>query len=247
MPEDTRLDSIPTGLTCEGVHRAIVEYLLTENQNMTGVNMLDIPCGNGELISSLRRFFPAANVRGCDLEKPAMLTTDDFAFVDASRTFVVFPDRKFDYVFSVSGVMEFDNTLQFFENCYHHLREGGQFIVTNDNLVTIRDRLSYFWLGKARQFQLFVNQGQETWKLIPIHNLIRILRDAGFTIRKLDYVSVRPKDWLLLPLALLIYPIQAVYIRLTRNSMTLAEKYSMYPFRSLLYRHYIIVCDKLPA
>lgn len=245
MPKNTRLDSIPTGLTCKGVHRAVIEHLIDEGQDMTHKNMLDIPCGNGDLISSLRLFFPKADVRGCDLEKPAMLTVDEFAFVDANRSFTVFPDRKFDYVFSVSGVMEFDNTGQFFESCYNHLREGGQFIVTNDNLVTVHDRIAYFWLGKARQFQIFVTQGQVTWKLIPVHNLLRILRDAGFKVRRLDYVSIEPKDWLLLPVALLIYPIQLAYIRLTRNEMPLAEKLSMYPFRSLLCRHYIIVCDKV--
>lgn len=206
--------------------------------------MLDIPCGKGDLISSLRLFFPKAEVYGCDLEKPPVLTHTDFAFVDANRSFTVFNDRKFDYVFSVSGVMEFDNTLQFFESCYNQLQDGGQFVVTNDNVVAMRDRISYFWLGKTRQFQLFVNQNQVTWKVIPIHNMLRIIQDAGFKIRKLEYVSIKYRDWLLLPLALLVYPFQLLYINFTRNAMPLAQKRRMYPFRSLLCRHYIIVCEK---
>ena len=247
MSKNPRLDSIPKGCTCQGVHRAIIEYLLEARQDLAGRTMLDIPCGQGELISSLRSFFPGADVRGCDLRKPEALASDDFSPVDASRPFTVFPGRKFDYVFSVSGVMEFDNTLQFFESCRDHLRDGGHFIVTNDNVVAMRDRIAYFWLGKVRQYRLFVTPGQSTWKVIPIHNMLRILQDAGFRIREVRYVSLRPKDWLMLPLALLVYPIQFFYIYFNRSKMPLTERRALYPFRSLLCRHYIIVCQKAAA
>lgn len=63
--------------------------------------------------------------------------------MDASRSFNVFPPTKFDLVLSVSGVMEFDNTLQFFEQCKNHLNVGGMFLVSNDNLMSVRDRLSF--------------------------------------------------------------------------------------------------------
>ena len=48
----------------------------------------------------------------------------------------------------------------------------------------------------------------------------------------------------MLPLALLVYPIQLVYMTLSRSEMPLAERRVMYPFRSLLCRHYIVVCQK---
>lgn len=243
MPDQPSLEAMPTGMTCEGVHRAVVEQLLDERRDLRGARMLDIPCGNGDLAGTLSRFFPGVEVRGCDLEKPPTLAAEHFAQVDASRPFAVFPERPFDYVFSVSGVMEFDNTLQFFESCHHHLREGGRFIVTNDNLLTLWDRLCYLLVGKAT-FQIFVNQQQGTWKMLPLHNLLRLLRDAGFEVRRLRYVSLARRNLLLLPLAALVYPMQRLYARLSRNPMPLAEKRGMYPFRSLLCRHYIVVCEK---
>ena len=188
MHRDPRLDQIPSGCTCRGVARAIIEYLLQSGDDADGKTMLDIPCGEGALISSLRLFFPKAVVRGCDVRMPKTVSPDDFSTVDASRPFTVFPGTKFDFVFSVSGVMEFDNTLQFFARCRDHLRDGGLFLVTNDNVVAIRDRIAYFWLGKVRQYQLFVTQGQPTWKVIPIHNMVRILQDAGFRIREIRCV-----------------------------------------------------------
>ncbi len=245
--QDPRLHSMSRGDTSRGVNKGIIEYLLETRRDLTSSTMLDIPCGQGALISTLRSFFPGADVRGCDLSKPDALDAKDFSIVDASKPFAVFPDKKFDYVFSVSGVMEFDNTLQYFESCHHHLHDGGHFIVTNDNIVTISDRLIYFWLGKLRNFSLFVLQDFCTWKVIPIHNMVRILQDAGFRIQEIKYVSVKPKDWLMLPLAMLVYSVQTLYIQFNPARMALTERRAMYPFKSLLYRHYIIVCEKISA
>jgi hypothetical protein len=239
--------SIPTGMTCAGVHRAVIEHLLREDGLGSEMRVLDIPCGNADLMSSLHRFFPRAEVRGCDLAKPTTLDDDEFSMVDASRPFRVFSERKFDRILSVSGVMEFDNTLQFFETCHAHLHDDGQFIVTNDNVVAMRDRLMYLLLGKTRRFQMFVDVDAPTWKVIPLYNLLRLLQMAGFRVRRLQYVSAGWKDWLLLPLALVVYPLQSLYIRLTRNPMSLKHKRHMYPFRSLLCSHYVVYCDKVTS
>jgi len=115
--------------------------------------------------------------------------------------------------------MEFDNTLQFFSQCHNHLKDEGLFFVTNDNVAGIRDRLSFFWFGKPKQYSLFVTQKQTTWKIIPLSNMIRILQDAGFRIREIRYVPLRWKDWLTLPLALLIYPIQFLHIQTATTSI----------------------------
>jgi 2-polyprenyl-3-methyl-5-hydroxy-6-metoxy-1,4-benzoquinol methylase len=238
------LDQIPRGNTARGVNRAIIEYLQDSGKPRDGQAMLDIPCGRGSLVSTLRDFFPKALVKGCDVGMPASLSADDFALVDASRPFRVFAQTKFDVLLSVSGVMEFDNTLQFFEQCKNHLKDGGTFVVTNDNVVSLRDRLSYFWLGKVRPYHMFAARGQPTWKVIPIYNLVRLLQDAGFKINEIRYASVRAKDYLMLPLALLVYPVQFIYMQFAKHRMPVALRHAMYPFSSLLYRHYLVVCEK---
>lgn len=242
--QKTQLDAIPTGLSCPGVHRTVIQRLLELPGGLAGKRILDVPCGSGQLIGTLRSFFPESTVRGCDIQRPTELASEDFATIDANRPFTVFSEQPFDVVLSVSGVMEFDNTLQFFETCYRHLRPGGHFIVTNDSGVTVWDRISYLLLGKTRQFEIFVNQGQPTWKVLPLHNMVRLLRDAGFRVSAPEYVSIERRNWALLPLALLIHPIQVLYTRRSRNAMPLAEKRAMYPFRSLLCRHYVVHCEK---
>ncbi|MEI8340718.1 MAG: methyltransferase domain-containing protein [Verrucomicrobiota bacterium] len=238
------LDSIPDGCTCPGVHRAVIEYLLESENQSAGKKILDIPCGSGVLISSLRRFFPNAVLKGCDLKNPASLSGQDFETVDASRPFMVFDGKPFDYVISVSGVMEFDNTLRFFESCREHLRPDGRLIVTNDNISAIRDRLLYLMLGKTSRFPLYPTRDQPTWKAIPISNLIRILEDAGFDILEIRYLISGPKDWLFLPVALLVYPLQLLHRRFNRSGMPCGLRRAMVPFRSLLSRHYMVICKK---
>ncbi len=164
--------------------------------------------------------------------------------MDASRPFTVFNGKQYDYILSVSGVMEFDNTLQFFENCHKHLVNGGRFVVTNDNVVSVRDRIVYLLFGKVRQYRLFVTQGEGTWKVIPIHNLVRIIKDAGFQIREIKYTSFSMKDWPLIPFAILLYPIQLLHMWRNKTKMPWAERLALYPFKSLLYRHYVILCEK---
>ena len=242
-----KLGIIPTiirGNTCRGVNKAIIEYLLRSGEKYDGKAMLDIPCGDGDLMSSLRQFFPKAVVKGCDVQMPRTMSTDDFSRVDANHPFKVFPDTKFDVVLCVSGVCEFDNTLQFFTQCKDHLTDDGLFVVTNDNAMSLRDRIAYFWLGRHVVYGLFVMQEHCSWKMIPVSNMVRILQDSGFRIREIRYVSVKKKDYLMLPLALLVYPIQFLYMRFRRSGMPVAMRHAMYPFRSLIFRHYIIFCEK---
>jgi len=242
-----KLAGIPRGMTARGVHRAILEYLIEQGPIWDKKNILDLPCGQGELVGTLRNFFPDARVFGADMQLPNNLSKTNFAQVDASSVFNIFPSEKFDLITSVSGVMEFDNTLQFFEQCENMLNESGTFIVSNDNVMTVRDRLSFFWLGKFRQYSIFTKQEYPTWKVITIYNMIRILEDAGFKIKEIRYCAVRGKDYFMLPIAMLIYPIKFLYIQFAKHGMAVELRNKMYPFASLLHRHYFIVCERRVA
>lgn len=112
------LSLVPTGMTV-GAHRIVIELLLRINGPAHSPRILDIPCGNTDLVGSLHRFLPQAEVRGCNLARPPSLDEDDFAVVDVSRPFRVFSERAFDCIVSVSGIMEFDNNHMFHPfRCY---------------------------------------------------------------------------------------------------------------------------------
>jgi SAM-dependent methyltransferase len=236
------LDQIPKGNTCHGVNRAVIESLLAHDRSWAGRCILDMPCGAGVLLKVCRDFFPQADVKGADYRLPEGFPGNEVAWVDASKSFRVFPEMRFDAITSVSGVMEFDNTRQFFESCRAHLKEGGLLVVTNDNVITVRDRLAYLFFARTRQFKLLVTPGEPTWKVILVQNLVRILEDAGFEIRAIRYVSLRAKDWLQLPLALLIWPWQLAMRHAEKSAMPGRLRRMMFPFRALLCRHYVVEC-----
>ena len=106
------------------------------------------------------------------------------------------------------------------------------------------DRETFFWLGKFRRYHIFTQQRQTTWQVITIYNMIRILQDAGFTIKEVRYCSVRGKDYLMLPLALLIYPVQWLEVQVAKHARPVASRHAMSPFSCLLYRRYFTICEK---
>lgn len=242
MEPRPNLTDIPKGNTCDGVNRAVIEHLLAAPQDLTRARVLDLPCGTGGFLETLRRFFPEAVVRGADVMAPPEAT--DWAQADLSRAFTLFAPLKFDVITSISGVMEFDNTRLFFESCAQHLAEDGLLLVTNDNTFTVRDRLTFLCFGKVRRFHLLVAPGDPTWKMIPVQNLVRSLEDAGFTIESIRYVSAQPKDWMLWPLAAIIWPWQWAHVRFRRSTVPFSLRRAMFPFRALICRHYIVAARR---
>lgn len=75
------LSSIPRGNTCRGVHQEIIKFFVDQNlQENKKKSVLDIPCGNGDLMQSLKKFFPSISIKGCDIKKPFHIDKDDFFF-----------------------------------------------------------------------------------------------------------------------------------------------------------------------
>ena len=148
----------------------------------------------------------------------------------------------FSLITCISGVMEFDNTLNFLRQLREHITDDGLLIVTNDNLLSVRDRVLYFFTGRFRQFPIFVADDAPTWKILPLQNLLRILKDAGFESGEIRYVPAKATEWLWLPLALPIYLFQIFSFALGGGPVPYKEKAARYPFASLLSRHYVLIC-----
>src|SRR4029078_9949994 len=117
-------------------------------------------------------------------------------------------DKKFRVITSISGVTEFDNTQQFFEQLKPYLDPEGILIVSNDNVFSVRNRILFLLFGRFRQTHLFMGNEELTWKIIPLQNLTRILYEGGFEIAEVRYVPAKASEWLWLPLAVLIYIFQ---------------------------------------
>ena len=234
---------IERGETQKNVNRKVLEYITKKFDRRQVFTSLDLPCGSGLFIAYLNKLFPGSTIVGADIQKPSGETAYRHMHMDLSKDFLLQPEEKFDLITSISGIMMFGNTSNFIANCVRHLKNGSTFIITNDNFRTIKDKLSLLFLGKDRLFKLIYEDSEEVTQQVPIQELCRLLRINGLTIEKIEYTSMYVKDLIYLPIAILTYPIQLIYIWRYKTALT-SLKWTMFPFRHYFCKHYIIYTTK---
>lgn len=243
MSQSFRPELIERGNTQKGVSLTVAQLLHEWRMKNPGrlKSLFDIPCGQGEFLRSLQRVFPDLQLRGLDLmAEPHDEIKDLFIRGDAREPFGAVGGQKFDAITCISGVMCFDHVSGFFSSCRSHLNPGGHLIVTNDNVLTMRDRLSFLFLGHLKRFKLLYSIREGNWNVVLIQGLWKQFRANGFRIERVTYTSFYPEDLLFLPLALVIYPIWWLNIMLRKSEMSRRERHQLFPFRSLMCRHYVV-------
>lgn len=232
------------GQTQENVNQTILTCLYNRYPEDTSISFLDLPCGNLEFLKYVKVLFPSAELTGADICTPEIPTGINFQQMDLTQDFTLPAEKKFEVLSSISGVMMFSNTLSFIKNCTERLKDGGTFILTNDNNATVKDRLAYFFLGRYRIFNLVFEDNQLMTENVPIHELVRLMRTSGIRIDDITYTSMRSEDWLFLPFALIVYLAQWLYLKRLKTHLPETLKWQMYPFKHLFCRHYIITGTK---
>ena len=245
MKHSINLDrlEIPRGNTQKNVNRDILLYLLSAFETSSAFRVLDLPSGELEFLRLLRAVYPRASLTGGDLlhvEPPASI---NFRQTDATQPFDF--GGNFDLVTSISGIMMFGNTQLFLENCCRQLASEGLIIISNDSCFTIRDRLSYLFFGRFRRFKLLIENSEGLTQYIPLQEVCRQLKRNGVEVKDIVYTSFYPEDMLFLPFAFLLFPFQWLHLWRARSTISRSLRFRMFPFRSLLCRHYFVVGQKL--
>jgi SAM-dependent methyltransferase len=210
-----------------------------------GIRIVDLPCGRGPLLRDLRAHYPQASLSGVDIEKhpeAAAVPGVEFHARDFNKPLEL--PGEFDAAISVSGVMEFDNTAVFLKEVHRHLRPGGLFVVTNDSIQTLRDRISFLLLGKYSRYALYLQPGFVTYKSMPAQELHKLVEENGFKIDRIEFVVTMPEDWIFLPLALPVYLLQKVYSFIEKSPMPMEHRRRLFPLKALVARHYVIFATK---
>jgi hypothetical protein len=239
------LDEVERGNTCPGVNAEILHYIARRLDRSLPLRFLDVPCGDGAFLRSAARIFPASERFGADLCAAAE-TSDSIMEVisfDAAREHLPQNLGKFDVITSISGIMEFGNCLFFLEGLREMLSENGILIVSNDNLLSIRDRLLYAAFGRTRQYNGFAGSFP-TWKPTSVSALIRTIQEAGLVPFELQYVRPRIQEYLWSPIAMPVYAVQRLYDRISGFDAANKSGLNLRPFNSLFSRHYFIACRK---
>lgn len=237
--------AVARGQTQIGVNRAILTKLVNRFPAAAPLHVLDLPCGNLEFLTYVSQLFPAATLCGADIAPPVSSSSRiSFVETDLTKDFQLPAAQQFDLITSISGIMMFGNTLSFVRNCGARLKPGGTFVITNDNSATIMDRIAYLFFGRYRLFKPLYEDSEELTQYVPLQELCRLLRTHNIAIEQIEYTSFYRKDLLCLPLALVVCPLQRLYLRRLGTQLPARLVRQMYPFKALFCKHYIITGRK---
>jgi SAM-dependent methyltransferase len=236
-PKDIKIER---GETQKDVNSTLLNELTHIIDQNEAIKVLDLPCGTGQFLNYIKLLYPKAKLHGIDIEKGLKTEGIEFVQSDLSRNFNMSEEEQFDLITSVSGVMMFENTKFFIENCSKRLKKGGKFILTNDNSATIIDRLSFIILGRTRQFRIIYENDEGLKQNLSIQYLVRIMRLNNIEIQKVTYTSFYPKDLIYLPIALLCAPFQYLYLKRVKTELPASLVKQMFSFKQYLYKHYIL-------
>jgi len=235
---------IERGETQRNVNQTILNNLVKKFHKEQAISVLDLPCGDLLFLGYLKKLFPNASILGADIMTPKPKMDIDFVQMDLTKEFEISREEQFDLITSISGVMMFGNTHGFIENCASRLKPNGTLVITNDNSMTMMDRIRYMVLGRVRMFNPIYEDNESMTQNIPVMELIRLMRIHGIRIEKIEYTSLYRRDLLYLPLALIIYPLQYLYLNGIRAGLPRYIIKQAYPFKHLFCRHYVITGQK---
>ena len=229
---------VPRGNTQPGVIQKIYDFLLPLQLKPSMI--LDIPCGKGEFLSFLQKLYPEAKTVGVDLfETPLPEIKNQFVQSDM-RNWSFAQGQKFDLIFSVSGIMQCDDLFGFFEKSQNHLHQGGRLIVTNDNIMTVRDRFSFFFFGEVKRFRKYFSKNEGNWNLVLIPALLKHFENYGFEDIQIHYCSIKPEDFLFAPLVPIFMFFDFIHLLMASSDWSLSQRLRIYSWKNYLYRHYFI-------
>lgn len=230
---------IERGNTQDGVNVEVIDRL--RDRAGSEFALLDVPSGRGSFLRAVRGLFPKAHVLGVDLFEEPFPDVREFFVRGSSADWSFAAGKKFDVITCISGVMCFDNVSDFFKQASAHLNPGGQLVVTNDNVLTVRDRLSFLFFGRVKRFRKIYRETEGNWNILLIQALWKLYRQNGLEIESVRFTSRRLEDHLLWPLALLIYPFEFLYLCALKSEMPLRERLRLFPPSALISRHYVMV------
>ncbi len=235
----------PRGNTQKGVNQAVFEFLEDFFDSKRSFILSDAPSGNGELSLFLHSQFPNARFSLCDAFAAGPQGTDarsiSFQKADIHQYYRSQPSGTFDAILCISGVMCFDGIENLIHEIHRSLKPGELLIITNDNIMTVRDRINFMFLGSFKRFKLLSSLNEGNWNVILPQALRMLFKRYGFHGVQVRYTSFYFEDIVWLPLALLIYPLFRAASLISGGDWNFKELKAFFPFRSLICRHYVIV------
>lgn len=174
--------------------------------------MLDAPCGDGTLARELASL--GHEVWACDRDPAACSARDSVRFdvVDLNGP-LPYPDSFFDAIVSLEGIEHLGAPAICISQFARVLRAGGRLVLSTPNVNNVQSRLHYFLTGRFSGFKTLTRLALERSER-PVHwhvtvpylpTIAFLLTRHGLRLNKVEVTMIKTKQWLLLPLAFLMW------------------------------------------
>lgn len=232
---------IPRGNTQKNVNKTVLELIKPDyfSKKVT-THVLDIPCGEAQFSNYLASEYPHFIIDGVDPFAIPKNSKINFHQQDATNFFKENNSQNYDLIMCISGIMCFDNLPVLFSEFKNNLKTNSQLILTNDNILTFRDRLNFLLFGHPKRFSIFYKKNEGNWNIVPIQTLYMLYERNIFKDIEIKYCSIYIEDFLLIPFALINYLIFLPYILSKKSNLSWKTKLKLFPFKSMIARHYVM-------
>lgn len=237
------MTNIPVGSTQKNVNRDVYRILFPFLNDGRIQTLIDVPCGVGSFAGFVKNQHPKVRVIGADIYENASANIKEFYRKDVNEFLKDDCPRGVDAVVCISGVMCFGNIEELFRGFSIVLKNKGTLIVTNDNILTVRDRLSFLFFGYFKRFQPFFSKTEGNWNVVLPQEIVMHMQKNDFKDIQIHYTSIRFEDLLFLPLCLVIFPVSLLSL-LPKSGWNLKNVMQIYPFKMLFARHYLVSASK---
>ena len=187
------------------IHKTIIDWF---QQQRTG-KILDAPAGFGHLSMKLRDM--GYDVVSGEIE-PHIFKVPDLGCIFCDlNTRIDAPDNTFDYVCCVDGLEHMTNPYKAVEEFSRVLKGNGYGVFSIPNYSNIEKRVKFFWNGFLTKPVSDEHYEMDGKNLFNLHNspltitLIEFMfRINGLEIIEIKRNAIKPRQYLLLPLVLLM-------------------------------------------
>lgn len=235
---------IPKWNTEINVNYNIIKWIL--KNNFKNLKILDIPSWDADLVKIIDKIDNNIIKKWILLDKyifPKNISSK-FLYYNYDFSEVWKINEKFDLIFSVSWIMEFDNISFFIKNLRNLLNKKWKIIITNDNIISLKDRILFLFFWKVRRFRLFLEPNQPTYHNIPIQEIYKYLIENNLKLLDVKYCWYKKSDILFFILFFYLYIPQIIYIFFKKSYIPVKNRYKLFSIKSLYSRHYIIFAEK---
>lgn len=176
-----------------------LDYTIIADMIEPGVRVLDLGCGNGELLALLKEKKKCRGT-GIEIDDQAVMNAMErgvsVAHGDIDRDLDVYADGRFDYVIlneSLQQVLNFEKVLN------EALRIGRKAIVGMPNFCNLNSRCQIFFAGQVPVTKSLPYKWYNTpnVRFLSLKDFRSFCSEKGITIEKAHYLSAGKEVWLL--------------------------------------------------